>query len=325
MSARSTLSQAYFDLATMMDAGMPILRSIDVVIEGRQGHLKQIFKRIRETIGKGSSLAEALAQHPRMFPDLDLMLIEAAETSGALSTSLTTLSDWHQFMHRITRRMLAGMIYPALIFHIAAFVFPLPGLVLGKLTTSEYPFAVLRILLILYIPAAIVLVIICLKDRAPFLRLPLDMLVLRIPLLGLAVYHMSVSRYAKAFAMLYGAGVPIIETTERASRVTGNMVVARQFEGGKASVRAGGMVSEGFSSRIPTEYRQLWQIGEETGELDKTANKVAEIAGDRADLCFTEFARWFPRLIYFIIAIMIIMMIMTLAGQILSATSSVAV
>ena len=83
MSHRTDLSQAYFDLATMMDAGMPILRSIDVVIEGRRGYLKQIFKRIRETISKGATLAEALGRHPRMFPDLDRMLIEAAETSGA--------------------------------------------------------------------------------------------------------------------------------------------------------------------------------------------------------------------------------------------------
>ena len=212
--------------------------------------------------------------------------------------------------------MLAAMLYPVLILHIAAFVFPLPGLILGPLTVNAYLLSVLKILLILYIPVAIVLVIMLLRDRAPLLRLPLDMLVLRVPVLGLAVYHMSVCRYAKAFAMLYGAGVPIVETTERATRVTGNLVVTRQFEGAKASVREGGMVWEGFSSRIPTEYRNLWQIGEETGELDKTSDKIAEIAGDRADLFFTEFARWLPRVIYFIILVIVASMIFTLAQQI---------
>ena len=87
--------------------------------------------------------------------------------------------------------------------------------------------------------------------------------------------------------MLYKAGVPISETTERATRATGNMVVARLFQGGFASVRQGGMAWEGFSKRLPAEYLQLWQIGEESGELDKTVDKIAEISADRADLWFT--------------------------------------
>jgi type IV pilus assembly protein PilC len=301
MGARTSLAQAYYDLAIMMEAGMPILRSIDVIIEGRQGHLKQIFKRIRETITKGSSLAEALGQHPRTFPDLDLMLIQAAEASGALAMSLTTLSKWHEFVHRITRRMQAGLVYPLFILHLGVFFAAVPAAVLGGFTPSGFILSIIRPLLFFYVPAIVVIAFILLRNRAPLLRWPLDVLVLRIPVLGQAIYHMSVCRYARAFGMLYGAGVPIIETTERATRATGNAVVARQLEGGQASVRAGGMVWEGFSKHLPTEYRQLWQIGEETGELDKITTKVADLAGDRADLYFTEFSRWMPRIIYFAI------------------------
>ena len=316
MGHRTDLSQAYFDLATMMEAGMPILRSIDVVIEGRRGHLKQVFKRIHETISKGASVAEALGQHPRMFPDLDCMLIEAAETSGALVTSLSTLADWHRFVHRITAKMLAAMIYPIVILHIGMFVAHAPGAILGGATLAGYLLAVLRSLMFFYIPAAVIIALILLRERAPLLRWPLDVVVLRIPLLGLAVYHMSVSRYARAFGMLYGSGVPVIETTERATRATGNVVVARQFEGGNATVRAGGTVGEGFSQRIPNEYRQLWQVGEETGELDKITDKIAEIAGDRADLYFTAFAKWFPILVYVIVSIVLIIKIFGLYGQV---------
>lgn len=315
MSARMTLSQAYFDLATMLDAGLPILRTLDIVVEGRQGYLKRVFSQIRETVTQGSGLAEALDKHPRIFPELDRMLVEAAETSGSLSTSFTMLSQWHDFVHRITRRMIMGLIYPFLILHIAAFVFGLPSLVLGRLTTGAYLIQVFHILLLLYIPTITVIVFIFLRDRFPVLRLPLDFAVLRIPVLGLAVYHMSICRYAKAFAMLYGAGVPITETTERATRATGNIIVARLFEGGKASVHAGGMAWEGFSKRLPTEYRQLWQIGEETGELDKTTAKIAEIAGDRADLYFTAFGQWLPKVVYFIIMGILAVMILTLASQ----------
>ncbi|UCD50935.1 MAG: type II secretion system F family protein [Phycisphaerales bacterium] len=322
MSSRTTLSQAYFDLATMLDAGMPILRSLDIVVDGRKGYLKRVFSQIRETVGKGSSLAEALDQHPRVFPDLDRMLIEAAETSGSMGTSLKMLSEWHEFVHRLICQMIVALIYPFLILHIAAFVFPLPSLVLGEITTTEFLVAGLHILMYLWIPTGMVVVLILLRGRFPIVRLPLDFAVQRIPVLGMAAYHMAVCRYAKAFGMMYRAGVPITETVERANRATGNAIVARLFEGGKASVRAGGMAWEGFSKRLPSEYRQLWQIGEETGELDKTTAKIAEIAGDRADLYFTEFSKGLPKIIYFILLGVLAVMIVIIAKQYANNLSS---
>jgi len=322
MGSRATLSQAYYDLATMLNAGMPILRSLDIVVEGRKGYLKRVFSQIRESVGKGSGLAEALDEHPRVFPDLDRMLIEAAETSGTMGDSLTMLSEWHTFVRRLVRQMIVGLIYPFLILHIAAFVPGLPGVILGRITSIQYLHGSLRILLFLWVPTGIVVVCILLRDRFPLFRLPLDYLVQRIPVLGQATYHMAVCRYAKAFAMMYGAGVPITETVERASRATGNVIVARLFEGAKASVRAGGMACEGFSKRLPSEYRQLWQIGEETGELDKTTAKIAEIAGDRADLYFTEFSKWLPKIIYFIILGVLAVMIVTIAAQYAQSLSS---
>jgi type II secretory pathway component PulF len=250
------------------------------------------------------------------------MLLEAAETSGTLSKSLTMLAQWHEFVHRINWQLISGLVYPFAILHIAAFVVGVPNLVLGKVSTPEYFFGVLHILLFLYIPTAIVILCMSLRERVPFLRLPIDFLALRIPVLGLAIYHMSICRYTKAFHMLYSGGVPITETTERATRTTGNVIVARLFKGGQTRVREGGQVWEGFSKRLPTEYLQLWQIGEESGELDKTTAKVAEIAGNRADMCFTEFGRWLPRIVYFIIMGVLAYMILKLAGQYASNINS---
>jgi type IV pilus assembly protein PilC len=316
MGARSRLAQTYYDMATLLDAGVPILRSFDLLIEGRQGPWKHTLRRVRESLSQGASLAEAMDRHRRVFPDLDRMLIEAAETSGSLGDSFKMLSQWHEFVHRITRRMQMGLIYPFLILHLAALVVNLPPLVLGKVGLWGYLMRVLFILQFLYIPTILVVVCIRLRDRVSLLRLPLDFFVLRIPVLGQAIYHVSVCRYAKAFAMLYKAGVPITETAERATRAAGNAIVARQFAGGRDSVRQGGMAWEGFSPRLPAEYRHLWQIGEETGELDKVAAKVVEISGDRADLFFTAFASGFPKVVYFTIMIVLIMMVLQTWSQI---------
>lgn len=315
MASRTHLAQAYYDLAVLLDAGVPITRSLDIMIQGRTGHFKHVLSGVRESLSKGSDLSESLDKHPAVFPELDRMLIEAAETSGSLGDSFRMLSQWHEFVHRITRRMQTGLIYPFLILHIAAFVVSLPDFVLGMIGLREYLMRVLFILAFLYIPTILVVVSIRLRDRIPVLRLPLDSVALHIPVLGQAIYHMSVCRYAKAFAMLCKAGVPMTETTERATRATGNLIVAQQFAGGIATVRAGGTAWEGFSRRLPAEYRDLWQIGEETGELDKMADKVAEIAADRADLYFTQFAFWFPWLVYAAVAAIVIVMIFKKWGE----------
>ncbi len=316
MSSKTRLAQAYYDLAVMLDAGMPILRSLDIMIQGRTGQLKQVFSRIRESLSKGSSLAEAMGKHRNVFPDMDRMLIEAAETAGSLNDSFKMLSQWHEFLHRITRRIRMGLIYPLLILHIGAFVYGFPNFILGKMTNWAYLSQVLQILLLFYIPAAIVVLLMRLRDRVSGIAIPFDFLALRIPILGTAIYHLSICRYAKAFGMLYKAGVPISETTERATRATGNVVVARMFQGGFASVRQGGMAWEGFSKRLPPEYLQLWQIGEESGELDKTVDKIAEISGDRADLWFTQFAFWMPWFVYVFIAGIMVVMIFKLFSQV---------
>jgi type II secretory pathway component PulF len=303
MSARTRLAQAYYDLSVMTDAGVPIMRTLDIVIEGRQGYIKRVLSQIRASISKGSDLTEALAEHGKVFPEMDRMLIQAAETSGSLGMSFKMLSQWHEFVNRINRRMQAGMLYPLLILHMGAFIAAVPEAVMtpNGFEPRSFAMSVLRPLLYFYIPAAVVVVSMLLRDRIPLLRWPLDAIALRVPVLGQAVYHMSICRYSKAFSMMYAAGVPMTEVTARATRATGNVVIARLFAGGAESVRAGGLAWEGYSPKLLPQYLHLFQIGEETGELDKTTEKIAEISGDRADLLFTEFSKWLPKIIYFAI------------------------
>ncbi|MBN1359248.1 MAG: type II secretion system F family protein [Sedimentisphaerales bacterium] len=318
MSSNTSLAQAYYDLSVMIDAGVPILRTLDIVTEGRQGYLKRVLTQIRASIAKGSDLTEALAEHRNVFPELDRMLIEAAETSGSLGTSFKMLSQWYEFVHRITRRMLAGLIYPLFILHAGALIAAVPASVMRGFTPGGFARDVLTPLVYFYVPASIVIACMLLRNQIPPLRCILDAVVLRIPVLGLAVYHMSVCRYARAFHMMYAAGVPMTEVTERATRATGNVMVARLFAGGSESVRNGGLAWEGYSKRLLPQYLHLFQIGEETGELDKTADKVAEIAADRADLLFTEFAKWLPKIIYFAIVGYLAMRVITLWQQVYS-------
>jgi type IV pilus assembly protein PilC len=312
MASKTKLAQAYYDLAVMLDAGVPILRSLDIVIQGRKGYFKQVFSRIRESLSKGSSLAESMGQQRYVFPQLDLMLVEAAETAGSLGDSFKMLSQWHEFVHRIARKIWMGLLYPTLILHFGSVIFAFAIFLPEFPTARQYLTRLITILLPFYTMAAIVCILMRMQERVPAARYPLDFVALRIPILGSAIYQLSICRYAKAFSMMYKAGVPIRETTERAVRATGNVVVARLFKGGVDKVRQGGTAWEGYSKRMPPEYYHLWQVGEETGEIDKTADKIAEISADRADLLFTQFAFWMPWFVYAMIAALLIWMIFRL-------------
>ncbi len=147
----------------------------------------------------------------------------------------------------------------------------------------------------------------------------LDALTLRIPILGLGVRQLSICRYCRGFNMLYKAGVPIAQCTSQATELTGNLIIADMFKGATASIEAGNTAYEGFSRKLPLDYLNIWQTGEEIGELDKMSGKIAEISGDRAELLFTEFAKWLPRLFYAMICLVMIIQILKQAGAIRSS------
>ena len=119
--------------------------------------------------------------------------------------------------------------------------------------------------------------------------------------------------------MLYKAGIPIAQSASQATELTGNVVIADIFKGGAESVEAGNMAYEGFSRKLQLDYLNIWKTGEDTGELDKMSAKIAEISGDRADLLLTEFAKWLPKLFWFLIIIILAIQILKQAAEIRSS------
>ncbi len=309
MGKTGKLAMVYHNLSVTLEAGVPVLRSLDIVSEGLRGGLKKTFLGVRESVSKGIGVSDSMKKYRRTFSSVDLMLVEAAETSGKYPECFLLLSRWYEFRIKIMRLLTSGLILPALILHFALFIAPLPGLVLGDITLNRYLKQVLGILFTIYLSIFLLIFIYRVFQKAKFLKYIVDTIILMIPVLGKAVWELSISRFAYAFNMLYKAGVPIAQSVPLATGLAGNLVVSKIFEGGSESAKKGNSVCEGFSRRMPSEYRNLWQVGEETGEIEKTVDKIAEISSDRAELYFTEFARWFPRFVYFLICIWMIKMI----------------
>ena len=299
MGYSSQLITTYHHLATMLNAGIPVLRAFDRASETARGSLKRHLLRLHEMLGRGRTVSEAVNDCPRVFSNFDRTMIKAADDSGNLDACFAMLSEWYGFLRRMKWTVIKGMVYPLLMIHAAAFLMPLPALILGRITFMNFLASAIGFLVAyLYGPWLVIWLLAVHGKKVPGLRSFLEQFVLRIPVLGKGVREVCISRFCKAFNMLYKAGVPMSECFDLAPQASGNQAVARLFEGGRAMIAQGRMPSEGFSKRIPVEYVDLWTIGEESGDLDKCVDKIAEISADRADLKMQMFARGFPWVIY---------------------------
>jgi type IV pilus assembly protein PilC len=310
------LAIAYNNLSTMLAAGVPVQRSLNTLIPGLKWRLQKAFLALADGVAEGNPLSETMVLHPEVFKPVDIMIVEVGEKSGNLPELIGLLSKWHEMSSRMLKRMISGLLLPVAVLSIAAFVFPLPSLVLGVIGLKSYLLKAAGTLMLFWVPAGIIVLIVRTTPRTGQARRVLDKVVLRLPVLGSAIHKLAIGRFCWAFHMLCKAGVPYSESVDMAMSVTGNLVVADLFAPAAESVKAGELMSEGFSKELPLDLVEMWKIGEETGQLDDVTKRLANNYSEQADFWFAQFTCWFPRFVYFLICLVLIRMIFTLAGQV---------
>lgn len=315
------LATVYHNLSIMLGAGIPVQRSLNTIEAGLKGQLKKTFTTLANGVSAGNGLAEIMRKHPNVFATLDVMLVDAAETSGNLPETYKMLSQWYDFKNRLKKRLISGLIFPFAVIHIAALVGPLPFLLLGTFNVGGYIIFAVMILSLFYIPMLIILAASYLLPGSGSIRRFLDALVLKIPILGHAVRQLALSRYCQAFNMMYKAGIPIIQCAQQATGVTGNAIMADILKGGAESAQAGNMVCEGFSNKLPADFLNIWQIGEETGELDNCLKRLADNTTESAEQLFAELVQWLPRIVYWLVCALLVILILLTAAKLYSTLS----
>ena len=293
----------YHKLSVLLRAGVPILQSLRNAAKTSKGKIRRALSVVADSVSRGDSLVEAMSRHPKIFMPLDVILVEAGAESGNLTDVLEFLSRWYNFRNRLRRTIVSGMVFPIFLIHFAAVIGPAPAFILKQYGTTQYYMQAAVILGLLYVPTIIILSILHLTPKTGPARLMLDAFSLRIPLLGRAIKNLALSRFCRAFTMLYKAGIPIIECVEVAAGVTGNAVITRMVKGGADSGRAGNLISAGFSRKLSPDLLTIWQVGEETGKLDEAIEPIGDEFAEVAELLFNELATWMPRLVYFGICI----------------------
>lgn len=296
---------AYHNLAQMLEAGVHVVNALDTVSAGQRGRLRRAFRKLAQATSQGDLIAETMRRYPRWFKPLEVNIVEAGEKSGNLGYMVQQLADWYRFTNRMRRTVQSGLILPFLMIHAAAILIPfismIGDIVNGDTTMGDYGYAVLRFLLCFYIPAAVVLgSIYLLPDRGP-IRWFVDMAVIRIPGLGGAIKALGLSRYCRVFALTLKSGIPIRDCSVLASESALNTAVKRIFRRVPECTNQGLPASAGFGRGLPQQFIEIWKVGEETGDLDKSALKLADHYAETGENRLAALARWVPRLIYFLI------------------------
>ncbi len=292
------LTQFTSQFATLMDAGLPIVRSLEILYnQQKTGLLKETISQVREDVEGGSSLSEAMSRHPKVFDKLYVNMIRAGEAGGVLDTILNRLADFREKSLRLRMQVIRAMIYPAAVVTIAGSILilivvvvipkfevmfkemgpeaelPGPTKLLMGITAVVVNWWFLIPLVPLGMYAAFKLI-----GMSPQGRYTIDRLKLHVPVFGIITRKSAVSRFCRTLGTLIASGVPILEGLSIIKGATGNAVVANAVSEVHNSIREGDTIAEPLRhcGVFDDMVVNMIDVGEETGELDKMLMKVAD-------------------------------------------------
>ncbi len=302
------ITQMTRQLSTLQDAGLPILRSLQILDEQQKpGLLKNILRAMAEDIEGGSTLSEACARQPKAFNRLYVNMIAAGETGGVLDIILQRLAEFMEKAERLKRKIIGAMIYPVVVVGFAgSIVVGIMIVVIPKFKDIFHDFDVdlpppTKILmgasdwvvkgtppgwLVIILSPVIFIVLLKLIKSSKGGRYAVDFIGLYVPVLGPLLRRSSVSRFTRTLGTLIAAGVPILEALTITRETAGNEVYARALDKVHDSIREG----ESFAAPLRVAkvvdglVVNMIDVGEETGELDKMLLKIADNYEEEMDV-----------------------------------------
>lgn len=291
----SQLSMMTRQLATLLEAGLPLEQSFSVLIEQTEDEtLKQILAGVRAELLAGHSLAQAMAQYEKVFPDIYRALIKAGEASGELSRVMLRLADYTESRQALKQKVVLAFVYPAIVTFVALtvvlglliYVVPqvvgvfqhshqtLPLLTRVLIAISSGLQAAWPILLPLLVGGAFGVRALLKQER---IRFEWHKRLLGWPVLGRLIRGINTARMASTLAILAGSGVPLLVSLQAAAGVVNNLPMRRAIEEASAKVREGMSLSRALaaSGLFPPVLVHLIASGENSGRLDDMLNRAA--------------------------------------------------
>ena len=292
-------------LATLVDAGLPLLRGLRVLEkQEKNATLKNIIGELALSIEGGSTFSEGLAQHPKVFNRLFVNMVKAGELGGVLEVVLARLSEFMEKAQKIKGKVIAAMFYPCAVLVVATailivlmiFVVPkfkevfngmldgaaLPAftrLVLGiSEAIKDHILETLGVVIVVWI--AFMLTIRTKGGRRVF-----DKVKLKAPVLGPVVTKVAISRFTRTLGTLVSSGVPILQALTIVKETSGNVIVGSAVQAIHDSVKEGETITAPLeaSKVFPPMVVSMVDVGEQTGALPEMLLKIADNYDEEVD------------------------------------------
>ncbi len=292
-------------LTTMMEAGVPLLQSFEIVGEGQENpRMQKLILEIKAHVESGGTLAEAFRQHPDQFDALFCNLVEAGEQAGILESLLNKVAIYKEKSEGIKKKIKGALTYPIAILVVAMvvsailliFVVPvfadmfkdfggeLPGMTAFVVKISD--FMVANWLYVFGSIAAFVTVFKQLNKRSKKFNETMQRVSLKYPVFGQLIYLGAVARFARTLSTMFAAGTPLVESLDSVAGATGNIVFFEAVKGMQEEIATGTTLTQSMRNckdLWPNMAIQMVQIGEESGALDKMLGKVADFYEEEVD------------------------------------------
>ena len=290
-------------LATMVEAGIPLLQGLDSLQEQMTSpYFKGVINSIKDDIEVGSSLSAAFAKHPRVFDSLFVSMVKVGEAGGMLSAILDRVAGYMEKSLKLQRKIKSALIYPQVVVGMAIIItifllykvvptfsgifeslgaeLPTPTKVLIAVSDAvRYGF--------LWVIGGIIVFIVTFSyyGRTEVGRLQIDRLKLKLPVFGDLIRKVSISRFSRTLSTLTQSGVPILASLDIVAKTCGNKVLEIAVNNVKNNVREGENIAPPLikSGVFPPMVTRMISVGEKTGEMEKMLSKIAEFYEDQVD------------------------------------------
>jgi type IV pilus assembly protein PilC len=292
-------------LATLVDAGLPLLRGLRVLEkQERNPTLRRTIGEIALSVEGGSTFSEGLAQHPKIFNRLYVNMVKAGELGGVLEVVLNRLAEFQEKAQKIKGKVIAAMFYPVAVLVVAVVILgvltvivipkfkevfaglgegrPLPAFttfVLNVSDTIRNNFIMTAICVIAVFVAFILFI------KTKFGRRVWDKFKLKMPVIGPVVSKVAISRFTRTLGTLVSSGVPILQALTIVKETSGNVILANAVASVHESVKEGETITAPLeaSGVFPPMVISMVDVGEQTGALPEMMMKIADNFDDEVD------------------------------------------
>jgi len=284
-------------LATMLQAGIPMVQCFDIIGNGHdKPSVQKLVLAVKGDVEAGTSLHEALGKHPLYFDDLFVNLVEAGEQAGALETLLEKVASYKEKTEALKKKIKKALFYPAAVLAVAIIVtvilliFVIPqfenlfqgfGADLPAFTQMVINLSKVVQAKGIYMGAVVFAAFYTFfyfKKRSRPMRRVLDRMLLKAPIVGPIMVKAAIARYARTLSTMFAAGVPLVEALTSVAGATGNIVYEEATLRIRDEVATGQRLQRAMESTglFPNMVIQMIAVGEESGSLDSMASKVAD-------------------------------------------------